>query len=69
MMHEKNKQLVISIKNNGKSIPVSMNVAENMYNPQLIFGNLMTGSNFDDNKVRIRHTSSPIQYHCSYLHL
>lgn len=41
-------RLLISVKNDGKSIPVVLHAREGIYLPQLIFGNLLTGSNFND---------------------
>ena len=38
----------ISITNNGKGIPVQIHKGENMYLPEMLFGHLLTGSNFDD---------------------
>ena len=38
----------ISVHNNGKGIPVSIHKEENIYVPELIFGHLLTGSNYDD---------------------
>eukprot|EP00943_MAST-04B_sp_MAST-4B-sp1_P009207 g9207.t1 len=43
----------ISIFNDGASIPVLMHEKEKMYIPELVLGNLMTGSNFDDNVGRL----------------
>lgn len=45
---EKNGKLKISIRNDGKGIPVAKHATEDMYIPELIFGHLLTGSNFDD---------------------
>jgi DNA topoisomerase-2 len=42
----------ISVKNNGKGIPVVMHKEENCYVPTLIFGQLLTGSNFDDDEKK-----------------
>jgi len=42
----------ISIYNDGKGIPVEMHATEGIYVPELIFGHLLTGSNFDDTKER-----------------
>ncbi|EFC47666.1 DNA topoisomerase II [Naegleria gruberi] len=42
----------IHIRNNGKSVPVEMHKIEKIYVPELVFGNLLTGSNFDDNEVK-----------------
>jgi len=38
----------ISVKNNGKGIPVVMHSEHKCYIPEMIFGHLLTGSNFDD---------------------
>jgi len=38
----------ISVYNNGKGIPVEMHKGENMYVPTMIFGHLLTSSNFSD---------------------
>ena len=38
----------ISVTNNGKGIPVQIHKKEQMYLPEMLFGHLLTGSNFDD---------------------
>ena len=47
-VEEKGGKLKISIRNDGKGIPVVKHATEDMYIPELIFGHLLTGSNFDD---------------------
>ncbi|KAI1281234.1 DNA topoisomerase [Xylaria sp. FL0933] len=42
----------ISIENNGKGIPVEMHEKEKVYIPELVFGHLLAGSNFDDREQR-----------------
>ncbi|GMI23343.1 hypothetical protein TeGR_g6159 [Tetraparma gracilis] len=42
----------ISVKNNGKGIPIVMHKEEKVYIPELIFGHLLTGSNFDDGEKK-----------------
>eukprot|EP00536_Pseudo-nitzschia_multiseries_P013725 jgi/Psemu1/320513/estExt_fgenesh1_pm.C_6050001 len=42
----------ISVKNNGQGIPVELHQDEQCYVPTLIFGHLLTGSNFDDNEQK-----------------
>ena len=42
----------ISIYNNGEGIPVEIHKEYGMYIPELIFGNLLTSSNYDDTKDR-----------------
>jgi DNA topoisomerase-2 len=43
----------ISVWNNGKGIPIEMHKTENMYIPELIFGNLLTSSNYDDKEQKV----------------
>lgn len=43
----------ISIWNNGYGIPVQMHKQYNVYVPELIFGQLLTGANFDDNEEKV----------------
>jgi len=43
---------VISVQNNGKGIPVVIHKEHNCYVPTLIFGHLLTGSNFDDEEKK-----------------
>jgi len=42
-----------SITNNGDSILIERHPTENIYNPELIFGHLLTSSNYDDSVRRI----------------
>lgn len=44
------KQFHVTVENDGASIPIEKHPKENMFIPELIFGNLLTGSNFDDSK-------------------
>ena len=46
------KEDVITIWNNGLSIPINKDNNEGVYNPELIFGHLLTGSNYNDNEQR-----------------
>eukprot|EP01135_Chromosphaera_perkinsii_P010658 Nk52_evm58s2192 gene=Nk52_evmTU58s2192 len=43
----------ISVWNNGKGIPVVMHSVENVYVPELIFGHLLTSSNYNDNEKKV----------------
>ena len=43
---------LIRVWNNGKGIPVVIHKEHNIYVPELIFGNLLTGSNFDDQQEK-----------------
>jgi len=38
----------LMVENNGQGIPVEIHKEKNMYVPELIFGHLLTGSNYDD---------------------
>ncbi|KAI3338874.1 DNA topoisomerase [Ustulina deusta] len=42
----------ISVENNGKGIPVEIHQKEKVYIPELVFGHLLAGSNFDDEEER-----------------
>lgn len=42
----------ISVMNNGKGIPIEMHGEYKMYVPTMIFGVLLTGSNFDDEEKK-----------------
>ncbi|PHH68655.1 hypothetical protein CDD80_7366 [Ophiocordyceps camponoti-rufipedis] len=42
----------ISVENNGKGIPVVIHDKEKIYIPEMIFGHLLAGSNFDDNEQK-----------------
>lgn len=44
---------VITVTNTGIGIPVEVHESHSMYIPELIFGNLMTSSNYDDSKERL----------------
>ena len=43
----------IRVWNNGPGIPIHMHATEQMYVPELVFGHLLTGSNFNDDEKRI----------------
>lgn len=38
----------IKVWNNGKGIPIVMHAKEKVYVPELIFGHLLTSSNYND---------------------
>ena len=42
----------VSVKNNGMGIPIEIHKEEKVYVPTLIFGQLLTGSNFDDDEKK-----------------
>ncbi|KAH9411662.1 DNA gyrase/topoisomerase IV [Ordospora pajunii] len=43
----------ISVYNNGKGIPIRIHKEENVYVPELIFGNLLTSSNYNDDEKKV----------------
>lgn len=43
----------ISIWNNGKGVPIKIHKKENVYVPELIFGQLLTSSNYDDKEKKV----------------
>lgn len=42
----------ISVWNNGQGIPIELHKEHNIYVPELIFGHLLSGSNYDDTTTR-----------------
>ncbi|KAI3406867.2 TOP2 [Candida oxycetoniae] len=44
---------VIQVMNDGKGIPIEIHTKEKMYIPELIFGNLLTSSNYDDDQKKV----------------
>lgn len=47
----------IQVWNNGNGIPVEMHKEEKVYVPELIFGHLLTSSNYDDNEKKVSLTA------------
>jgi len=43
----------ISVENDGPGIPIELHKEHNVYVPELIFGHLLTGTNYDDNEDRL----------------
>jgi DNA topoisomerase-2 len=42
----------VTVENDGQSIPVELHPTENIYNAELIFSNLHTGENYDDDEEK-----------------
>ncbi|KAF2830698.1 type II DNA topoisomerase [Ophiobolus disseminans] len=43
----------VSIKNDGKGIPIEIHQEHGIYVPEMIFGHLLTSSNYDDNQQKV----------------
>jgi DNA topoisomerase-2 len=43
----------ISVYNNGRGIPIEIHSKEKLYIPELIFGNLLSSSNYDDDEKKL----------------
>lgn len=43
----------VSIMNNGKGIPVEIHREHNIYVPEMVFGHLLTGSNYNDDEKKV----------------
>lgn len=43
----------ISVKNDGRGIPIEIHSAEKIWVPELIFGHLLTSSNYDDDEAKV----------------
>lgn len=44
---------LIEVKNDGKGIPIEIHEKEKIYIPELIFGHLLTSSNYDDEEKKV----------------
>ncbi|CAK9439862.1 uncharacterized protein LODBEIA_P39620 [Lodderomyces beijingensis] len=44
---------IIQVMNDGRGIPVEIHEKEKIYIPELIFGNLLTSSNYDDDQKKV----------------
>lgn len=44
---------LIEVKNDGKGIPIEIHTKEKIYIPELIFGHLLTSSNYDDDEKKV----------------
>lgn len=47
------EQSTISVYNNGQGIPIEMHSKEKIYIPELIFGHLLSSSNYDDDEKKL----------------
>jgi DNA topoisomerase-2 len=43
----------VSVHNNGRGIPIELHEKEKIYIPELIFGHLLTSSNYDDDEKKV----------------
>ena len=43
----------ISVMNNGRGIPIEIHKEHQVYVPELIFGHMMTSSNYDDDEKKV----------------
>eukprot|EP00878_Enallax_costatus_P028892 GHUV01031247.1.p1 GENE.GHUV01031247.1~~GHUV01031247.1.p1 ORF type:complete len:193 (+),score=53.24 GHUV01031247.1:225-803(+) len=50
---------LIRVWNNGDGIPVEMHKEEGVYVPELIFGHLLTSSNYNDHEKKVCRPSAP----------
>ena len=44
---------VIAVRNNGRGIPIEIHEREGIYIPEMIFGHLLTSSNYDDDQAKV----------------
>lgn len=44
---------LIEVKNDGQGIPIEIHKKEGIYIPEMIFGHLLTSSNYDDNEKKV----------------
>lgn len=53
VQHKDGGDTVISVQNDGDGIPIEMNEEHNVMIPEMIFGNLLTSSNYDKSEAKI----------------
>lgn len=44
---------MIAVRNNGRGIPIEVHEKEGIYIPEMIFGHLLTSSNYDDEEAKV----------------
>ena len=44
---------LVSVYNNGRGIPIQIHAKEGIYVPEMIFGHLLTSSNYDDDEKKV----------------
>ena len=49
----------ISVWNNGDGVPVEIHKEEKVYVPELIFGHLLTSSNYNDDEQKVLAACAP----------
>ena len=54
----------IRVFNNGLGIPVEVHKEEGVYVPELIFGHLLTSSNYNDKDAKVRHVFARVFARC-----
>jgi DNA topoisomerase-2 len=55
----------IQIWNNGFGVPVDIHKEEGVYIPEMIFGHLLTSSNYDDNEKKVMQEGLPYISSCA----
>jgi len=58
----------ISVWNNGSGVPVVIHKEHNLYVPELIFGQLLSGSNYDDTQQRIGAGTNGVGIKCTNIY-
>jgi len=53
IVYIKPEEGLISVKNNGKGIPIKIHKQYKVYVPELIFGQLLTSSNYNDDEKKV----------------
>lgn len=43
----------VSVENNGQSLPIQMHQEHDMFVPEMVFGHLLTGDNYDDDEKKV----------------
>lgn len=58
----------ICVWNNGDGVPVEIHKEEKVYVPELIFGHLLTSSNYNDDEQKVQTASIPCRHRFATWH-
>lgn len=59
----------ISVWNNGDGVPVEIHKEEGVYVPELIFGHLLTSSNYNDDEKKVGSLVTTAEWLLAWMHL
>merc|ERR1719335_1800416 len=49
----KQQEGMVSVENNGQTLPIEIHKEHNMYVPEMVFGHLLTSDNYNDTDLKV----------------